>query len=72
MDDGEALRRLGPSTVLQFPAAHPQRSLATLARLVRTLPCHDFALGPDPAATPAAIEAFLAAPAAGFRTGASR
>ena len=55
-----ALRRLGPSTVLQFPGADPGRVLAVLARLVRSTPAFDFALGPDPAATPAAIEGFLA------------
>jgi hypothetical protein len=55
-----ALRRLGPSTVLQFPGADPGRVLATLARLVQRLPAFDFALGPDPAATPAAIEELLA------------
>lgn len=57
----EALRRLAPSTLLQFPGAQPQRSLAALGALTRAVPARDFALGPDPAATPACIEAFLAA-----------
>lgn len=60
VDAATALRRLGPSTVLQFPGADPGRVLAVLARLVRSTPAFDFALGPDPAATPAAIEGFLA------------
>jgi hypothetical protein len=60
----EALRRLGPSTVLQFPGPRPQRSLAALRALARSLPSFDLALGPDPAATPAAIEDFLAGSAA--------
>ncbi len=56
-----ALRRLGPSTVLQFPGADPGAVLARLAGLVRRLPSYDFALGNDPAATPAALRSFLAA-----------
>lgn len=55
-----ALRRLAPSTVLQFRGADPARVLSAVGRLVRSVPCFDFALGTDPAATPAAIEAFLA------------
>lgn len=60
VDAAAALRRLAPSTVLQFPGADPGRVLSALARLVRRTPGFDFALGPDPAATPAVIEAFLA------------
>ncbi len=56
----QALRRLGPSTVLQFPAPDPQRLLGGLARLVRSVPCFDFPLGPEPAATPEVIEGLLA------------
>jgi hypothetical protein len=55
-----ALRRLAPSTVLQFRGNDPARSLAAVRRLVEAAPCFDFALGDDPAATPGAIEAFLA------------
>jgi hypothetical protein len=55
-----ALRRLAPSTVLQFPGADPGRVLAAVARLVRRVPCFDFPLGPDPAAVSTTIEAFLA------------
>jgi hypothetical protein len=55
-----ALRRLAPSTVLQFHGADPARVLAAVGRLCRAVPCFDFPLGDDPAATPASIEAFLA------------
>jgi hypothetical protein len=50
---------LAPSTILQFPGADHQRVLAAVVRIVRRLPCFDFALGPDPAATIPAIEAHL-------------
>ena len=63
----EALRRLGPSTILQFPGPRPQRSLTALRTLAGSLPAFDLALGPDPAATPAAIEEFLAEPVASAR-----
>jgi hypothetical protein len=72
VDSGEALRRLGPSTVLQFPGPRPQRSLAALGRLTRDLPCFDLALGPDPAATPAVIEGYLAEPTTSSAAGAER
>ena len=57
---GEALRRLAPSTVLQFQGGEPGQALAALRRLVQSVPAFDVALGHDPAATPAAIEGFLA------------
>jgi hypothetical protein len=57
---GEALRRLAPSTVLQFQGSEPTRALAALRRLVQSTPAFDLALGEDPSATPAAIESFLA------------
>ena len=57
---GEAFRRLAPSTVLQFQGAEPARALTAIRRLVQAVPAFDLALGHDPAATPAAIEAFLA------------
>jgi hypothetical protein len=56
---GEALRRLAPSTILQFPGAEPGALLSSLRRLTETVPAFHFALGPDPAATTSAIEAFL-------------
>ena len=56
---GEALRRLAPITVLQFQGSEPGRSLSAVRRLVQAAPAFDFALGDDPAATPAAIEGFL-------------
>jgi hypothetical protein len=56
---GDSVRRLAPSTVMQFPGADPQRVLAAVVRVVRRVPSFDFALGPDPAATTPAIEAFL-------------
>ncbi len=58
---GEAFRRLAPSTVLQFPGADPAAILAALRRLIQAVPAFHFALGPEPAATTPAIEAFLAA-----------
>jgi hypothetical protein len=56
----EAVRRLAPSTVFQFPGADHRRVLAALVRIVGRVPCFDFALGPDPAATTPAIETLLA------------
>ena len=41
------------------PGADHQRVLAAVTRIVRRLPCFDFALGPDSAATIPAIEAHL-------------
>lgn len=54
-----AVRRLAPSTVLQFPGVDHQRVLAAVVRIVGRVPCYDFALGPDPAATTPAIEQLL-------------
>lgn len=65
---GEALRRLAPSTVLQFQGSEPGRALAAVRRLVSSVPAFDLALGEDPAATPAAIEAFLATHPPGDRS----
>jgi hypothetical protein len=56
----EAFRRLAPSTILQFPGAEPRAVLRALGRLTQAVPAFHFALGPDPAATTPAIEAFLA------------
>ena len=66
---GEALRRLAPSTVLQFQGSEPGRALAAVRRLVQSVPAFDLALGDDPAATPAAIEAFLVACPHGSQAG---
>jgi len=69
---GEALRRLAPSTVLQFQGGEPGRALAAIHRLVLAVPAFDLALGEDPAATPTAIEAFLASPHPGSRPRSTR
>jgi hypothetical protein len=55
----EALRALGPNTVLQ--ASHDSSGgLAVVAELVKRLPAFSLYLGDDPAAVPAAIDELLA------------
>jgi hypothetical protein len=54
-----ALRRLGPSTVVQFPSARPDQTLRALSQLVQQLPCFDLATGPDPAGAVRAVEDLL-------------
>jgi hypothetical protein len=54
-----ALRRLGPSTVVQFPSARPEGTLRSLAQLVQRLPCFDLATGPDPAGAVGQVEDLL-------------
>ncbi len=54
----EAFRALAPSTVFQLPGAG-SASLASLAALVKSIPCFALSLGGDPAQTASAVTGLL-------------
>ncbi len=55
---GEAFRALAPSTVFQLPGAGAA-SLASLAALVKSVPCFALSLGGDPAQAASAVAGLL-------------
>lgn len=59
---GDALKALAPSTVFQL-AGGRTNALATMARLVRGLPCWKLAIGPDPTAAREPIANIISASA---------
>ena len=55
------LRALGPPTVFLL-RGHEHRTISRIGRLVRSLPCYRFELGPDPGEAAAVLEAWLSQP----------
>jgi hypothetical protein len=55
---GAALAAVAPSTLLQLPG-NDTRAMATLRRIVTSVPCYELEVGSDPARIPPAIESIL-------------